>query len=125
MPEEGARRDARGHGDFLRRHGVVPAFDEQPERRPPDVRPDLRALSIAQRPSSAAPRKHPIPPSTGMVCPVMNDASVPSRNAASAPTSARTSPMRFIGTRPTAFSYSLGANDFQNLTPSDSANGQM
>src|ERR1700744_6679983 len=59
-----------------------------------------------------------------MVCPVMNVASLPSRNATSAPTSERTSPIRFIGTRPTALSYSLGANDFQNLTPSDSANGQ-
>src|ERR1700761_4845886 len=55
----------------------------------------------------------------------MNVASLPSRNATSAPTSVRTSPMRFIGTRPTAFSYSLGANDFQYLTPSDSANGQI
>ena len=53
VPEEGARRNACGSGDFLRRHGVVSAFDEQPERRPPDVGPDLRALPSRSDPSPA------------------------------------------------------------------------
>ena len=101
MPKEGARRNACGRGDFLRRHGVVSAFDEQPKRRPPDIGPDLCALPIAQR---LGHRKQPIPPSTWMVCPVMKVASLLSRNDTSAPTSVRTSPMRFIGMRRTALS---------------------
>ena len=48
MPKEGARRNACGRGDFLGRHRVVAAFDEQPERRSTNVGPDLRPLPIAQ-----------------------------------------------------------------------------
>src|SRR6202000_54052 len=121
IPEEGSRRNPCSRGDFLGRHSVVAALDEQPECGPADVGPDLRALPVAQR---LGHRKQPIPPSTWMVCLVMKVASPLSKNATSAPTSSRTSPMRFIGTRPTAFSYSVGAKDFQYLTPSDSANGQ-
>src|ERR1700688_4009568 len=99
MPTEVARRTAGGRGDFLGRHRVVAAFDEQPERRSTNVGPDLGPLPIAQRLSH---RKQPIPPSTWMVCPVTKVASLLSRNATSAPTSSRTSPIRFFGTRRTA-----------------------
>src|ERR1700722_19900924 len=99
MPEEGAGRNPCGRGDFLGAPRVVAAFDEQPERRSTNVGPDLRPLPIAQR---LGHRKQPIPPSTWMVCPVTKVAALRSMKATSAPTSSRTSPMRFIGTRRTA-----------------------
>src|ERR1700730_12879284 len=99
MPKEGARRNALGRGDFLGRDRVVAAFDEHPERCSTNIAADLRPLPIAQR---LGHRKQPIPPSTWMVWPVTKVASLLSRNATSAPTSSRTSPMRFIGTRRTA-----------------------